>query len=208
MSETPTPAAPSQGRFPLLVPAELAPEQASLYAAIAGPPRADGPFRLTYDDGALTGPFNALLFAPAIGQAVQELGAVLRFRGSLNGRLRELVICTLAAELESDYEWYAHSRVALTAGVSATELEELGSGRLPATLDSAEHAALDLVRALLDSATVSERVHAAAAEHFDHAGITELTVLTGYYRLLAGLLAVGAVPAPTEPGHGTTHTRP
>ncbi|HET9348269.1 MAG TPA: carboxymuconolactone decarboxylase family protein, partial [Arthrobacter sp.] len=50
--------------------------------------------------------------------------------------------------------------------------------------------------ALLRGTTVGPEVHAAALEHFGHGGITEISVLVGYYRLLAGILAAGDVPLP------------
>ncbi|WP_434992104.1 carboxymuconolactone decarboxylase family protein [Arthrobacter sp. Ld5] len=184
------------GRFPLLIPAELSDEQRAVYDSIAGPPRGNGAFTMIYDDGSLAGPFNALLFAPAIGDAVQALGAVLRFGGTLDGRLRELVICAISAELDSAYEWYAHSRVAMTVGVSETELDHLRNGTVPPTLSPAERAALDFTAALLRQTAVSEEIHAGVLEHFGHPGVAELSLLIGYYRMLAGLLAAGDVPAP------------
>ncbi len=184
------------GRFPLLTPAELSGEQRAVYSLITGPPRRDGPFTLMYDDGALTGPFNALLFSPAIGTAVQELGAVLRFGGELDGRVRELVICAISADLDSAYEWYAHSRVAATVGVEGAELDHLRRGIEPPTLSAAERAAIRLTRALLHQTTVSDDIHAEVLLHFGHAGVAELSLLVGYYRMLAGLLAAGDVPAP------------
>ncbi|WP_253904155.1 carboxymuconolactone decarboxylase family protein [Arthrobacter sp. Br18] len=192
---TPT-STPQAGRFPLLTPAGLSADQRAVYDSIAGPPRGNGPFTVAYDDGALAGPFNALLFAPAIGNAVQVLGAVLRFGGTLDGRLRELVICAVSAELDSAYEWYAHSRVAATVGIDEDELEHLRNGSMPPTLDAAERAALDFTGALLCGTTISENHHAAVFLHFGHAGVAELSLLVGYYRMLAGLLAAGNVPAP------------
>lgn len=194
------------GRFPLLAPHELSDQQRDLYDAIAGPPRGDGPFALADEAGCLTGPFNALLHSPAIGDAVQAVGAVLRFGGSLPDRTRELVICAVAAELESAYEWYAHSRVATSVGVSGTELEKLHDGESPDTLTADEGAALGLTRALLRGKTVGPEVHAAALEHFGHGGITEISVLVGYYRLLAGILAAGDVPLPPAAAGGLRTT--
>lgn len=195
------------GRFPLLAPAELSDQQRDLYDAIAGPPRGNGPFSLADEAGCLTGPFNALLHSPAIGNAVQALGAVLRFGGSLSDRTRELVICAVAAELESAYEWYAHSRVATSVGISGTELSKLRAGEFPDTLAPDESAALVLARALLRGNAVGPDVHAAALEHFGHGGVTEISVLVGYYRLLAGVLAAGDVPAP-PPATGKLRPKP
>ena len=71
--------------FPLLAPNELSADQQELYEKITAGPRANGPFRIMHDDGSLAGPFNALLFAPRIGNAVQELGAALRFGAGSRG---------------------------------------------------------------------------------------------------------------------------
>jgi hypothetical protein len=92
-------------------------------------------------------------------------------------------------------------------GVSGTELKKLHDGESPDTLTADESAALGLTRALLRGKTVGPDVHAAALEHFGHGGITEISVLVGYYRLLAGILAAGDVPLPPA-ATGETPTRP
>ncbi|MHA7155646.1 carboxymuconolactone decarboxylase family protein [Arthrobacter sp. TMN-50] len=191
------------GRFPLLEPGALDEEQLALYNTIAGPPRAGGPFLVVDDDGHLAGPFNALLYAPQIGQAVQALGAALRFGGKLPARTRELVICAVAAERCSAYEWYAHSRVALTVGITPTELDNLRGGFVPAELPDDERSALTFTAALLNGRTVSDADHAATLEHHGHEGITELSILVGYYRALSGLLAAGDVNAPVVNAQAT-----
>ncbi len=193
MSE-PTPA----GRIPLLAPDALTDAQRALFDAVAAPPRTDGPFVVVDDDGHLAGPFNALLYSPAIGQAVQALGAALRFGGTLPGRTRELVICAIAAELTSDYEWYAHSRVGLTVGVSPAELASLRAGQIPDAVSPDERAALSLASALLRDRVVSVNVHAEALTYFGHPGVVELAVLVGYYQTIAGLLATADVRAPVD----------
>jgi len=188
----------SGGRFPLLAPQLLSEAQRTLHDTITGPPRADGPFLIVDDGGHLAGPFNALLYSPAIGQAVQALGASLRFGGMLSDRTRELLICAIAADTDADYEWYAHSRVAATVGIQPAELESLRRGTMPVGLSGAEQAALELARAILHDPTVDADVHDEAFRHYGHAGVTELAVLVGYYRMLAGLLAAGDIPVPSS----------
>lgn len=185
-------------RLPLLHPADLDTVQRSVYDAVAGGPRASAPFRSTDAQGRLLGPFNALLYAPAVGEALQRLGAVLRFEGSLPARTRELVICAVAGYWRSDYEWYAHSRVALGVGVTPDELEVLRHGETPDGLAPAEEAALRLASALLRDRFVDDGVHADAVAHHGQPGVVELCALVGYYQTLAGLLAAMDVPAPTE----------
>ncbi|WP_253908003.1 carboxymuconolactone decarboxylase family protein [Arthrobacter sp. H20] len=195
------------GRFPLLAPAALDDEQLALYTTIAGPPRAGGPFLVVDDDGHLAGPFNALLYAPQIGQAVQALGAALRFGGKLPSRTRELVICAVATERCSAYEWYAHSRVARTVGITEAELESLRGGFVPDGLPADERSALTFTAALLNGRSVAVEDHADALAHHGHSGVTELAILVGYYRALSGLLAAGDVNAPAvnAPAAPTSH---
>ena len=187
------------GRFPLLAPNALTDAQRALYEAVAGPPRANGPFLVVDDGSHLAGPFNALLYSPDIGQAVQALGAALRFGGSLSDRTRELVICTVAAELNSDYEWYAHGRVALSVGISPAELESVRAGQIPDAVGPDERAALSLAISLLRDGVVSAEVHAGVLKYLGHPGVAELAVLVGYYQTLAGLLAAADVRAPLDP---------
>lgn len=185
-------------RFPLMPPDAMTPEQVTLYEEITAPPRTDGPFRILNDDGSLAGPFNALLQSPAIGHAVQALGTAIRFGGKLPGRTRELVICCVAVALDAGYEWYAHSRVALTAGITPEELDQIRAGAVPDDASDVDTAALLLARGLIAEVRITDQLHARALEHLGHEGITELTILVGYYRTLAGLLAVADVPLPSD----------
>ncbi|MDP9398277.1 MAG: carboxymuconolactone decarboxylase family protein [Actinomycetota bacterium] len=184
------------GRLRPQRPDELDDAQRALYNAIAGGPRAGGPFRVTDDDGRLLGPFDALLLRPGIGDAVQRLGAALRFQGDLPPRTRELVVCAVAADWRSAYEWYAHSLVALAVGCTREELDGVRTHVVPATLTPAEAAALRLTRALLRDRVVDDELYAEVLAHHGTAGVLEITVLVGYYQALAGLLEAFAVAAP------------
>ncbi len=75
------------GRLPWFAPDELAPDARELYERIVGGPRTQvaRAFPLTDDTGRLNGPFNAMLLSPAIGNALQELGAAIRYRSNLAG---------------------------------------------------------------------------------------------------------------------------
>ncbi|WP_167994860.1 carboxymuconolactone decarboxylase family protein [Arthrobacter pigmenti] len=185
-------------RLPLLHPENMTADQRSLYNRIAAGPRANGPFRIMHDDATLAGPFNALAHAPLIGDAVQELGSALRFKGKLQDRTRELVICAVAAALNSEYEWYAHSRAAVVVGVTEEELTQLKAGTIPQEASDAEKSALKLTRELIAEAGIPDSTFEDAQQHLGHEGTVEVTVLVGYYRTLAGLLAVANVKAPED----------
>ena len=121
----------SGARIGKLEPSALDAEQRSLYDAIAGGRRAQGPqlFRLADPEGRLEGPFNAFLLQPRLGSALQALGASVRYDTGLDDRSREIAILVVAAHWRSDFEWYAHEAVGRAAGLGDAELAALREGR-------------------------------------------------------------------------------
>jgi 4-carboxymuconolactone decarboxylase len=191
----------SDARIPKLAPAALDDEQRSLYDAIAGGRRAQGPqlFRLADPEGRLEGPFNAFLLQPRLGSALQALGSSVRYETGLDDRCREIAILVVAAHWQSAFEQYAHEAVARSAGLGDAELAALRDGRhgelagREATV--ARTAAALVARGDLDDAEYREAVGAVGAD-----GLFELLTLVGYYATLALQLRVFRVPAPDSPG--------
>ncbi len=183
-------------RLPHLLPAELDAEQRSLYDSITGGPRANGPFALTDDAGRLTGPFNAMLLAPAVGAALQGLGAALRYETSLSARVRELAILATAAHWDCEFERYAHEPAALAAGLPEEQLGAVRAGQEPDGLDPAELVAFRFVRDLLRKGDVDDVTYTATVSTIGNRMVVELTALVGYYSTLALQLRVFRVGSP------------
>ena len=96
------------------IPAEsLTPEQKVLADSIRSGPRGNVKGSAAAKPGPLGGPFNVWLRSPDIGNVIQSLGAAIRFRSSLPPKLNELAIIITAREWTSQYEWFAHHRLAL-----------------------------------------------------------------------------------------------
>jgi 4-carboxymuconolactone decarboxylase len=187
----------SGARIGKLAPSSLDEAQRSLYDAIAGGRRAQGPqlFRLVDENGRLEGPFNAFLLQPRLGSALQALGSSVRYDTGLDDRCREIAILVVAAHWRSDFEWYAHEAVARSAGLDDAELAAVREGRHTALTGPeavvARTAAALVVRGDLDDAEYLE-----AVEVVGTAGLFELLTLVGYYATLALQLRVFRVPAP------------
>jgi alkylhydroperoxidase family enzyme len=188
-------------RLPLLRPEELDDEQRALYDAVAGSPRAASPGRapLADEQGRLAGPFNAMLYSPRIGQALQQLGTAVRYASGLSPRAREIAILEVARHCRSGYEWQTHVTAAAAAGLTPAEIERLADGGDAPAFDRGEACVRAVTRSLLTDRDVPGELYAAARDTLGEALIVELTVLTGYYQLLAGLLAVARVPPPLGP---------
>ncbi|MFJ7213103.1 carboxymuconolactone decarboxylase family protein [Amycolatopsis sp. NPDC098790] len=181
-------------RLPGLTPADLTDDQRELYDAIASGLRAGGPFPLTDAAGALTGPFNAMLFAPPAGQALQRLGAAVRYETALGDRVRELAILAVADHWDCAFERYAHEPAARAAGVTDAQL---AAHSLPDDLPDVEAAALRFVHALLEG-DVDDATYDEVVPTIGNRVAVELTTLVGYYATLALQLRVFRVTVPVE----------
>ena len=186
-------------RIPKLEPASLDDEQRSLYDAIAGGRRAQGPqlFGLADGQGRLEGPFNAFLLQPRLGSALQALGSSVRYDTGLGDRCREIAILVVAAHWDCDFEWYAHEAVGRSAGLGDAELAAVRDGR-HAALPGREAVIARTVAALAVRGDLDDAEYREAVDQVGTAGLFELLTLVGYYATLALQLRVFRVPAPDD----------
>lgn len=200
-------------RLPLLPPGLLSERQRAVYDALTGGPRGDRPpaFRLTDGAGRLYGPFNAMLYSPAVGMPLQELGAALRFHTTFTRREREIAILVVAAHWRSDFEWYAHQGVARRAGLTDGELEALRTGRAPLLADARERVVYEAARQLAAEHDLTDAVHTEAVATLGRTALVELVTLVGYYAALAlqmRAFRVGVPDGEPAPEWGSDETGP
>ncbi|WP_276967524.1 carboxymuconolactone decarboxylase family protein [Desertimonas flava] len=188
-------------RLTLLAPDQLDAPARRLHDAIAGGCRAGvGTVPIVDDAGRLLGPFRVMLASPEVGDAVQALGVALRFGTSLDARRRELVVMTVAGELGSAFEWWAHERAAIAEGIADDVLDDLLSGRRPAALDAFDQELVALARVLTRERRLDDARFHAALTLLGEEGLAELTWLVGYYSMLALALEVFAPENPLVDG--------
>jgi 4-carboxymuconolactone decarboxylase len=178
-------------RLPGLRPDQLDAAQRAIYDDITTGPRAQGPqhFALTREDGSLSGPFNALLFSPVLGGAVQALGAAVRYATALSARERELAILVVAAHWDSAFERHAHEAVGRAAGLTDDELAAVRDGGVPELVDPREAAIVALAHAMARG-DVDDALWASSRALLSPETVVEVSTLVGYYALLALQLRV------------------
>ncbi len=146
--------------------------------------------------GGLNGPFNVLLRSPEVGDAAQKLGAQLRFHSSLPAKLRELAIIITGRYWVAQYEWYAHHRLALEAGVSPAIADAIQAGKRPASMQPDEEIVYNFCNELLYDKRVSDATFKAAVDKFGERTVVDLTALVGYYNFVSLILNVDRYPLP------------
>ena len=172
-------------RFKVLAESEMSEAQRNVYRDIAGGPR-----------GGVRGPFNGLLRSPELADRAQKLGEWARFRSSLPEHLKEFAILVTARYWSAQYEWHAHHKLALKAGLDPRLAAELSQSKRPAGMTDDEAAVHDFCRELHEKKSVSDATYNAAEKRFGERGVVELIGIIGYYTLVSMVLNVERHPLP------------
>lgn len=191
-------------RSPLVPPADLDGDQRAFYERLLSGPRARaGNVPLTDPgSGALLGPFAVMAVAPAVGEAVAQVGAAVRYETGLDPLVREAAILLVAVHERCPFEWFAHEGPARTSGLDDAQIDQIRDGGLPTGLTGAQSRALLAVDMLLRTKSLDDATYQDTRRALGERGLAELVWLTGYYSMLALALAVFD-PAP-PPTHGST----
>ncbi len=142
------------------------------------------------------GPFNVLLRSPEMGDLSQKLGAYLRFHSSVPRKLNELAILITARHWNAQFEWHAHRRYAMEAGVSPALADAIAAGKRPASMQPDEEAVYNFCTELLNTKQVSDKTFHAAVKTVGERGVVDLIGVLGYYELVSMLLNVDRYPLP------------
>jgi alkylhydroperoxidase family enzyme len=116
-----------------------------------------------------------------------RLGNSLLMYGRLAPTLRELSILRISQLTGAMYEWAHHVPIAKQAGVSDAEMEALAGWRDSTVFNPAERATLDYVEAAVNC-NVTDPVFEAARAQLTEEEMTELTLVCGYWGMVACVL--------------------
>ena len=186
-------------RISYITPDSFTEAQERLFKNITDGKRGEGrpPEDLLNAEGGMSGPFNAWLRSPMLGDAAQRLGETVRFESTLPPPLRELAILTVAAKWKAQYEWWAHEKIARREGLDERVIESVKAETLPDFSNPTEAVVYNFVRELLDEHRVSAVLYDEAVALLGETGVVELVILLGYYTLVSMTLNVFEGPVPT-----------
>ena len=187
------------GRIPLFDPRALTPAQQAVYNTVDKkmvPWAESAGFKAKLADGKLIGPFNTILASPEIGSSFLAFQGSEQEHTSLSERIRQVVILTVGAVYQSDYERYAHSAVAQKAGLSQDAIHALTQGEEADELTPQERVAQRFTKQLTAEHQVADELYQQAVSTFGVTGIVDLIFLAGCYYTVSSLLNAFRVPVP------------
>ena len=139
--------------------------------------------------GKLINIYRMLLNAPPLAESWFNHSNTVRWKTSIDGRLREIVIIRMGHLAKSAYVLRQHvPALALADGVTLEECDALADWRASRCFSERERAVLAYTDTMTRDITVPDAVFAEVKRHFNDREIVELTVLIGSYNMNARVL--------------------
>jgi alkylhydroperoxidase family enzyme len=140
--------------------------------------------------------FQVLLNHPQLARAVNDLLATMLWHGSLDARLRELVIMRIGWLTACEYEWTQHWRVATRLGVTADDLIGVREWQQHDGFGPAERAVLAATDDVVRDGAVSSQSWAACERELqsDKTILIELVTAISAWRMVSSILQSLDVP--------------
>ncbi|MFM9441131.1 carboxymuconolactone decarboxylase family protein [Streptomyces acidiscabies] len=191
-------------RLPLIPPTELTAEQRPLHEAFENMIQAEEyqGFEVRDPDGAYVGPWGVMLHFPDLAVPLGQFIDVAQKLPGLSERARQVVILTIGGRFNVAYELYAHTPLALRAGLRPDQIAALSAGSRPADLGEDELLAADVASALTRGGAVPGPLYDAAVAKLGRQGFAAVAFITVHYLALGTLLNAYDVPA----GRAVTQT--
>ncbi|MGH1360902.1 MAG: carboxymuconolactone decarboxylase family protein [Burkholderiaceae bacterium] len=148
--------------------------QRIVYDAIASGPRKG-----------VRGPLGIWLWRSQLAERAQSLGQYCRYDSSLPARLSELAILVTARHWSSEYEWQAHRKIALEAGLSPQIVESIRVGSKPVIEADDERVVYEFASVLLNTRRVDSQTYRHALAVLGRDSLVDLVGVLGYYGLIS-----------------------
>jgi 4-carboxymuconolactone decarboxylase len=175
-------------RMPMIPEERMSAQQRKAAAELTAGPR-----------GEVKGPFVSLIRSPEFMSRVQKVGEYIRFICPLDKRLNELAAIIAARHWNQQFEWWAHYRQALEAGLKRDIADAVAEGRRPTGMAEDEEIVYELLSEVLINKGASETTYARAVQKFGEQGLIDIVGIAGYYALLAMVMNVTRTAVPEGP---------
>ena len=181
---------PAAARVPLVAPDTKDPIVGPIFDAIRS--RGGQPLNM----------HRAVANSPRIFKSYVDMALALR-AGATTPRVdRELIILRTAQLAGGDYEFAQHRPMAVSCGMTASQVDALPKWRDSASFSDKQRAILAYADGMASPSGVDDAVYAGLKKHFTDPEIVELTVTAAFYGMVSQITRSLAVKL--EPNAGQT----
>jgi 4-carboxymuconolactone decarboxylase len=182
-------------RYPAISAADMDEEQKKLAAEY----RSGWRGQLMPADGRLGGPLDALIRSPELARRISAMSDYFRTKTSLSQRLNEFAIIVVARDNRSHYEWHVHRAWAEREGVSPEVADQLlVKGKRPSGMKADEAMIYDMLAEFRETSALSDATFEKALKVFSDREILDIVAVSGFYAVVARILALAKVVAPGD----------
>ena len=179
----------------------LKPEMKEIFTSITDSERGVG----TLSNGGLPGPFNGWMYTDAeMARALDDIGMAIRSNTTnVPNTMKEVAICVIGAHFRSNVEFWAHSRIALAAGVRQEVLDSIYKSEEPLFSEIGEEpfqkAAYEMTVEYLETYRISDKTYQTVLDLIgSKKAMVEMVLVMGHYIGLATQLNILRVPNPGD----------
>ena len=141
-------------------------------------------------------PVHVWLQSPGLAEHAHKLGAHVRFGTDFTPKQTEIAILMTARYWTAQFEWAAHVRLGLQAGLSQEQIDAIGERRTPAFADPDDQLVYDFCRDYYADHRVDDATYQRVVARWGDRGIVDLAGLIGYYSFVSVTLNTFEVPIP------------
>ena len=174
--------ADSRNRLPVVKRESLDELGQSLYDTIVGG------LRTGVQLAGFQGPGGLMLHSPNVAKSESDKFHYLRSQSNIGRRLYELAILTTARELDQQFEWYAHERAALRAGVSQDVIDVIKFRKATTGLDPKDATVIQFGREVFRRRSVDLATFRTARALFGDRDLVDIVSVMAQYACVAVLL--------------------
>jgi 4-carboxymuconolactone decarboxylase len=98
--------------------------------------------------------------------------------------------------LNVQYEWSAHHKYALQAGLSPAVIDAVATGKRPSSMQPDEEIVYNFTTELVNTKQVSDPTFHAAVDKFGERTVVDLVGVIGYYHFVSMMLNIDRYPLP------------
>jgi 4-carboxymuconolactone decarboxylase len=142
------------------------------------------------------GPFKIFVQNPNLMDLMVPMGVYFQLNNSsLSSAESEIAISLINGKWMAAYSNYEHEMIGQNAGLSATQMQALIAG-LPTSFENPRQQVIyEITQTLIAPRVVPTGLYQRAVELLGHKGITDLTVLLGYFTAVSLTLRAYDVPS-------------